>query len=192
MAQAADTNRVNGQAHLTPLQAPSAANDVALHEALKRCPPSTYEAARLFRATGDVGHLPAIVHGIIERFVEPDLKVRLAHPDDDLRLIEDLGIDSLTLMEAVALAEDVLQITIDWKLGQVRTLGDVQRVVAGALGGLPPRPPAIPPNGKLGPRGIPHFPAPHIPLRSPAEYQLLARPSLRPKHLATERPERSG
>ena len=158
---------------------------------MKRCPPSTYEAARLFRATGDVGHLPAIVHGIIERFVEPDLRASLANPDDDLRLIEDLGIDSLTLMEIVALAEEALEISIDWELGQVRTLGDVRRLVAGAQGGLPRRSPAKPLNGKLGPRGIPHFPAPHIPLRSPAEYQRLVGRSLRPKRLATERRDRS-
>jgi len=61
------------------------------------------------RRTGNPEHVPAVVIGIVERFVEPDLRIKLKDADDDLRLIEDLGIDSLTMMEIVILVEDVLQ-----------------------------------------------------------------------------------
>ena len=66
-------------------------DEAALREALKRCSPSTFEAAVQFRKTGNADHmLPAVVIGVIERFVEPDLRSKLKDADDDLRLIEDL------------------------------------------------------------------------------------------------------
>ena len=88
-------------------------DETALREALKRCSPSAFESAVQFRKTGNAEHVPAVVIGIIERFVEPDLRIKLKDADDDLRLIEDLGIDSLTMMEIVILVEDVLQMTIN-------------------------------------------------------------------------------
>src|SRR5882762_11089689 len=88
-------------------------DETAVREALKRCSPSTFEAAIQFRKTGNPEHLPAVVIGVIERFVEPDLRMKLKDADDDLRLIEDLGIDSLTMMEIVILVEEVLQMSIN-------------------------------------------------------------------------------
>ena len=64
-------------------------DEAALREALKRCSPSTFEAAVQFRKTGNPEHLPAVVIGVIERFVEPDLRIKLKDADDDLRLIEE-------------------------------------------------------------------------------------------------------
>ena len=104
--------------------------DDPLRDALKRCPPATYQAAREFRNTRDPRHLPAIVIGIIERFVEPELRPKLKNPHDSLCLIEDLGLDSLTLMEIVLLVEDVLTISINNdELRQLRTLGDVRQFI---------------------------------------------------------------
>ena len=112
----------------------TAEEDAHLREVLKRCPPSAYQAACQFRKTGAPRHLPAIVLGIIERFVEPDLRPKLKHPPDSLRLIEDLGLDSLTMMEIVLLVEDVLAISIrNEELRQLRTLGDVRLFIEGKL-----------------------------------------------------------
>src|SRR5687767_5723647 len=77
----------------------TAAEDAALREALKRCSPATYAAARQFRETGNRRHLPAIVGGMIERFVDREQRAKLNPPDERLRLAEDLGLDSLTMME---------------------------------------------------------------------------------------------
>lgn len=106
--------------------------DAKLRDSLKRCPPGTYEAARAFRQTGRVEHIHALLLGIIERYTERERRVRLATPDDNIRLIEDLGLDSLTLMEIVVLAEEVLPISINNEdMCRLRTLGDVkQQVVA--------------------------------------------------------------
>jgi 3-hydroxyacyl-[acyl-carrier-protein] dehydratase len=120
--------------------APPAANgftpqdEAALRDALKRCSPATREAASGFRRTGSAEFLPAIVHGLIEHYVEREARAKLARADDDLRLAEDLAIDSLTMLEIVFLAEDVLQISIDNEdLRPFRTVGDIKRFLASRL-----------------------------------------------------------
>jgi 3-hydroxyacyl-[acyl-carrier-protein] dehydratase len=127
-------------------------DEAALREALKRCSPSTFEAAVQFRKTGNADHMPAIVIGVIERFVEPDLRAKLKDADDDLRLIEDLGIDSLTMMEIVILVEDVLQLTINNdELRNLRTVGDVKTFIDCKIRGLPlPRPTKFLPIEHIG------------------------------------------
>ena len=109
----------------------TSADDAELREALKRCSPATYEAARRYRDTGDSTQLPVIVVGVIERFVERDLRPKLRHPSPDLLLADDLSIDSLTMMEIVMLAEDVFRITItSEELLRLRTLADAQQFIA--------------------------------------------------------------
>src|SRR5436190_2418084 len=127
-------------------------DEAALREALKRCSPSTFDAAVQFRKTGNPEHLPAIVIGVIERFVEPDLRMKLKDADDDLRLIEDLGIDSLTMMEIVILVEDVLQMSINNdELRNLRTVGDVKTFIDCKIRGLPlPKPTKFIPIEHLG------------------------------------------
>ena len=115
----------------------------ALRNALKRCPPATVEAALQFRATREPSLVPAIVLGIIERYVEPDLRPRLRVNTDDARLVEDLGIDSLTMMEIVILAEEVLQMHIqNDELRNLRTVGDVKVFIDCKIRGVPPPKPA--------------------------------------------------
>ena len=143
MAIAADIILAAGQPFPRPANADAFEGDAPLREALRRCSPSTYEAVRRFRATRDTDHLPAILSGILERFAAPGLRPLLGAPCDDLRLSEDLGIDSLTMMETVSLAEEVFQVPIDNEaLGQLRTVGDVRRFLAARLGSPPPPEPA--------------------------------------------------
>ena len=73
---------------------------------------------------------PVVVIGVIERFVEPSLRAKFKEADDELRLVEDLGIDSLTMMEIVILVEDVLQMQINNdELRNLRTVGDVKTFI---------------------------------------------------------------
>ncbi len=118
--------------HTTALDsAPTPADDPVLREALKRCSPSTYYAACKFRASADPADLALVVHGVIERFTERDLRAKLAAPAASLRLREDLGLDSLTMMEVVMLAEEVLGISVNnEELTHLRTLADVQAFIA--------------------------------------------------------------
>ena len=119
----------SAQANFNPAE-----GDDSLCAVLKRCPPATYVAARQFRATGEAQLVPTIVLGIIERFVESGLRPKLRQPHDSLLLAEDLGLDSLTMMEIVILVEDVLGLSIkNEELRQLRTLGDVRQFIAGKL-----------------------------------------------------------
>jgi len=70
--------------------------------------------------------------------VEPDLRTKLKDADDDLRLIEDLGVDSLTMMEIVILVEEVLHMAINnEELRNLRTVGDVKTFIDCKVRGLP-------------------------------------------------------
>jgi len=131
------------QNHRKPISAApkpiSIEDETALRESLKRCSPATIEAAIAFRKTDEASHLPAVIIGVIERFVEPDLRAKLKEADDELRLVEDLGIDSLTMMEIVILVEDVLQMQIDNEdLRNLRTVGDIKVFIDCKVRGLPP------------------------------------------------------
>ena len=138
MAQAVDDGPNAGKPANEAAKPFTPEDDALLRESLKRCSASTYEAASQFRKTKNTEHLPAIILGIIERFVEPDLRAKLKDPDDDLRLIEDLGIDSLTMMEIVILVEEVLQMSINnEELRHLRTIGDVKQFIECKVRGLP-------------------------------------------------------
>jgi acyl carrier protein len=137
MPEAAKLNTGTNKPFVIPGKPFAPEDEAALREALKRCSPSTFEAAVQYRKTGNPEHLPAVVIGVIERFVEPDLRMKLKDADDDLRLIEDLGIDSLTMMEIVILVEDVLQMSINNdELRNLRTVGDVKTFIDCKVRGL--------------------------------------------------------
>ena len=140
MADAA-LNQAGSSTQQTPnaSKAFTAEDESALRESLKRCSSATVEAALQFRKTHDASHVPAVVIGVVERFVEPSLRPKLHAADDDLRMVEDLGIDSLTMMEIVILVEDVLQMQINnEELRNLRTVGDVKTFIDCKVRGLPP------------------------------------------------------
>ena len=112
-----------------------------LKELLKRCPPGTYESALLFRKNKDINQVEKIVLGIIDRHLEPDQRQILADSDDSLRMYEDLGMDSLTMLEIVMLVEQTLEVSIDnEELRDLRTIGDVKAYLnAKAMGETPPK-----------------------------------------------------
>src|SRR6202142_1571166 len=124
-----------------PANAFTAQDEAALGDALKRGSGAT-------RRTGSAQFLPAIVHGLIEHFVEGEARAKLSRSDDNLRLVEDLAIDSLTMMEIVFLAEDVLQVSIDnEELRPFRTVGDIKRFLASKLRRGSPAVPALTAGG---------------------------------------------
>jgi acyl carrier protein len=113
-----------------------AADHSDLEEALRRCTPETIAAAKRYRETGDVTEIPAIVFGIIDRYQPATAPVQLAEADDSTRLIEDLGLDSLTLLEIVMSIEEVLQIRIaNEDLRGIRTLAQLNRFLAAKISG---------------------------------------------------------
>lgn len=127
-----------------PLQKSFSPDDEAvIRESLRRCSPETVDAAIAYRSTGDTKKLSPIIIGIFERFVEPDMRPRLAGESDDLRVIEDLGLDSLTMMEIVMLVEEVTQTKIENdELRGLVTIGDIKTFVDCRARGVQPPAPA--------------------------------------------------
>lgn len=109
-----------------------------LRESLKRCPERTIEAAIEFNKNKDPDLVPVIVMGIIERFVEPEVRPLLREDNDAARLLDDLGIDSLLMVEIVILVEETLAIHIEnEELRNLRTVGDIKGYLDAKLKGLP-------------------------------------------------------
>ncbi len=110
-----------------------------LREELKRCPAGTIDAALAFRKTKDAEQVPAIVLGVIERFLEPEVRPVLRKGDRETHLMDDLGIDSLTMLEIVMLLEKTLQVSFDnEELRDLRTIGDVHTFMEAKIKGETP------------------------------------------------------
>ena len=113
-------------------------NEEQLRETLRRCPPESVEAALEFNRTRAPELVPAIVLGIIERFVEPEVRPKVREGGDDTRILEDLGVDSLLMVEIVMTIEEVLEITAEnEELRTLRTLGDIKRYLDAKIRGVP-------------------------------------------------------
>jgi len=116
-----------------------------ISESMRRCPPEAIEAAINFQTTRDPALVPAIVLGVIERFVEPQNREKVRAADDDTRLFDELGIDSLMMVEIVMTIEEVLQVSApDEELRTLRTLGDVKKYLDAKIRGIP-YVPSLPP-----------------------------------------------
>lgn len=84
-----------------------------------------------FRTTADLAEIPAVVYGIIERHLPAENTRDLSQASDDTKLIEDLGIDSLTLLEIVLSIEETTGISVEnEELREISTLGQVKEFIA--------------------------------------------------------------
>lgn len=100
-------------------------------DSLKRLPPYAADAARIFRQTGHARYLPPVVRGILERFVSTEDQPKLNGRHESLRLAEDLGIDSLALMELSLTIEDALEIRLEPnELKRIATVRDLERALS--------------------------------------------------------------
>ncbi|MEX1117815.1 MAG: phosphopantetheine-binding protein [Terrimicrobiaceae bacterium] len=106
----------------------------AIRRAFPYHSPETLEAILKFRLEGDSSVVPIIVFGIIEREATAKSAEALASATEDSRFLEDLGIDSLTMLEIVLGIEEALNVKIeDSELRGILTIGDVNRFLAGKL-----------------------------------------------------------
>lgn len=111
--------------------------EAELAELLKRCSAETLQAAILFRKSQDVSQIESIVLGVIDRHLEPEQREVFKGADDSFRLYEDLGLDSLTMLEIVMLVEQTLQVSIDnEELRDLRTIGDVKEYLNAKVRGV--------------------------------------------------------
>jgi 3-hydroxyacyl-[acyl-carrier-protein] dehydratase len=112
--------------------------EAKLRESFKRCRPETLEAILRFRSEHDLDAVLVSVHGIIERYLKLEPGEHIAQRPDTARLGEDLGIDSLTMLEIVMSIEEALDFRAeDSDVRNIRTLGDVRRYVDDRVHGRP-------------------------------------------------------
>ncbi len=98
----------------------------SLRRSLRHCDPSVFAAACVYRRTGDTTAAAAVVRGIVEHHTPSDRQLLLLASPSDLRLQEDLGLDSLALLEIFSVTEDALGFNLDADgLRSLRTLGDM-------------------------------------------------------------------
>ncbi|MDR2862394.1 MAG: phosphopantetheine-binding protein [Puniceicoccales bacterium] len=122
-----------------PTQAKPHDEEAIIRESLKRCSAETIEAALQFRLSGNPDLANTIVIGILTRFLEPEQRPKLQGESDHLRLMDDLGVDSLTMVEVIMLVEEILHVSIkNEDLRDLHTIGDVKGYVNAIARGLPP------------------------------------------------------
>jgi 3-hydroxyacyl-[acyl-carrier-protein] dehydratase len=94
---------------------------------LKRFPVEVREAYQRFRSTGDITALHLVVLAVVRDYMPRPVELALT---DEMRLIDDLGYDSLAVAETVFFLEDLLEVRIENKeLVQVRTVGELRGFV---------------------------------------------------------------
>jgi len=122
--------------NLAPEQ-PELSKEDLLRESLKRCSPGTIEAALEFSRSGNLDLVPAIVIGIVERFLDEEAIEVLRKGGDSVKFMEDLGLDSLTMFEAIMMVEESLGISVkNEELWDLRTTGDLKAFMASKLSGV--------------------------------------------------------
>ena len=71
--------------------------DKRLEDELDRAPKGTREALNAFKESGDLDQLEIFAKGVIARNIDDAYEEALNKADDSTRMVDDLGIDSLTM-----------------------------------------------------------------------------------------------
>ena len=102
-----------------------------LRTTLKRCKPQVIDAAIAFKRDGEKSRAMEIILGIIERFLEPESRPKMQDANlGSFRLIEDLGVDSLVMVEIVMTIEEVLELSIpNDDLRELSTVDDIKNYI---------------------------------------------------------------
>lgn len=125
------------------------ADHADIREALRRCSPETIDAAIRFREEHDPAAVPQVVFGVLQRYQPATAAVQLTEANEETRLIDDLGLDSLTLLEIVMTIEDVLKVHIEnEELRNIRTLGQLNGFLAKKTSGDDAETEVAKPRGK--------------------------------------------
>lgn len=86
--------------------------DDRLEEELRRAPAGTKEALETFKETNAPEALEIFIRGIIARNIDESYEEALSLADENTHFVDDLGVDSLTMMEIAMTLEDALEIEL--------------------------------------------------------------------------------
>jgi len=115
----------------------SAEAQLSANEKLTGFPPAVAESYLAFAESGDVSRLDRVVLGVLQFYLAKPPQQPLVELPGSTRLVEDLGCDSLTMVDTLFLAESLFNIKLaDDELARVSTLDDLrghfQRHIAGS------------------------------------------------------------
>ncbi|WP_395749382.1 phosphopantetheine-binding protein [Prosthecobacter sp.] len=104
-------------------------------KSLKRCSEETVAAALRFDETKNLNELDIIIPGVLARDAANPRPDGMASVTDDMKLIDDIGMDSFGMIEVVMTAEEVLGLTIaNEELSGIVTLGDLKKFLRAKFG----------------------------------------------------------
>jgi 3-hydroxyacyl-[acyl-carrier-protein] dehydratase len=117
---------------------------ITLHEAEKRAaeslngfPPEVISSYLSFAGKGDPADLDAVILGVLNFYLAKKPAERLVLLPGTTRLVEDLGCDSLTMIDMVFMVESLFDVKLDdAKLAKLTTLDDL-RLYLRTLAGTP-------------------------------------------------------
>ncbi|MDR2675951.1 MAG: acyl carrier protein [Opitutaceae bacterium] len=109
---------------------------------LEHFPPEVRDAYARFRDTGDLAALQAVVLAAVRDHMPKPTDQPLS---DELRLMEDLGYDSLAVAETVFFIEDLFQVRVETaEIMEVKTVGALKEFVAKKIAALKAAAPGAP------------------------------------------------
>jgi len=96
-------------------------------ESLVGFPPHVVQAYLAFAGNGDLQNLDTVVLGVLQFYLATKPKDPLQALPGTTRLVEDLGCDSLSMMDMVFMVESLFDIKIDdTELTKISTLDDLR------------------------------------------------------------------
>lgn len=96
-------------------------------ESLVGFPPHVVQAYLAFASNGDPVNLDVVVLGVLQFYLATKPKSPLESLPGTTRLVEDLGCDSLSMMDMVFMVESLFDIKIDdAELAKISTLDDLR------------------------------------------------------------------
>lgn len=103
-------------------------------DALRGFPPATIEACLAYRANGDPAALETAITGIVEHLLPKRPAQPVSSFPGSALLVEDLGLDSFTMVEMTFIFEDVFGAPLaQEELIKVRTLDDLRSLIQRSL-----------------------------------------------------------
>lgn len=134
-----DTPRAGSSHHVNAI--PESPTD-RLRRLLRGFPDITLLACERFQTAGNPADFELAVCGVIQQFLDKPPATDVAAMPGSTRLVEDLGLDSLTMVEMVFLFEDVFTTSVPHeRLVKVTTLDELKTLLRSCLPARAPNPP---------------------------------------------------
>ena len=101
---------------------------------LRGFPDSSIAGAVALRSGAELEDFEACLFGILLFYRPPGTEPPKGEPSGEMRLQEDLGLDSMSMSEAMFKIEELFDISIDnAELAEVATIADARRLLVGKL-----------------------------------------------------------